>query len=333
MNSFTRGALIGSAALTGAAILAGTVSVGIPHSLIQIAFERKLPFTPGIRTKKLFSGCRDMERIERLCCENAAVLENGDCISLSINGRGGQRLVGHLHLSPSPKRTIIAMHGWRTTWARDFGAVSEFWHSNDCNVLYVEQRGQAQSEGRYIGFGITERFDCLSWIERLNREAEISRLPIYLCGVSMGASTVLMATGLELPKNVHGVIADCGFTSPHDVFKHVVNKNLHFPYGKLIERQVDRRCIRRLGLDPHEYSTLEAMQHCKIPVMFVHGGADRFVPVRMTYDNYRACASRKRMLIIPQADHGMCYFTAKVRYQREMLDFFSDCEAGAEGGS
>ena len=326
MNSLTRGALLGSAALTGAALLAGTASVGMTHSLIRIAFERRLPFTPGIRTKKLFSGCRDMEKIEQLCCENAAILENGDCVPLSIKGRGGERLLGHLHLSPSPKRTIIAMHGWRTTWTRDFGAVSTFWHSNDCNVLYAEQRGQAGSEGKYMGFGITERFDCLSWIERLNREVDISRLPIYLCGVSMGASTVLMATGLDLPDNVSGVIADCGFTSPHDVFKHVVTKNLHFPYSRLTQWEVDRRCIRRLGLDPHGYSTLEAMRHCRIPVMFVHGGADRFVPVKMTYDNYRACVSPKRMLIVPDADHGMCYFTDSARYQREMLKFFSDCE-------
>lgn len=326
MNDITRRSLIGSALIAGTALGVGAASLSMPRSLVKIAFERKLPFTPGIRTKKLFSGCREMDRIEKLCCESASILENGDCRSVAITNRNKERLVGHFHVCDAPKRTIIAMHGWRTTWARDFGSVSKFWHANGCNVLYVEQRGQSNSEGRCIGFGITERYDCLDWINQLNRDPSISRLPIYLCGVSMGASTVLMATGLDLPSNVRGVIADCGFTSPHDVFKHVVNKNLHFPYGALTQKRIDRLCKRRLGFDPHGYSTTEAMKKCKIPIMLVHGGADRFVPVEMSYDNFRACAAPKRMFIVPAADHGMCYYTDRRGYQREMLKFFSDCE-------
>ena len=326
MKAITKSALIGSGAVAGAALTAGLIQVGMSHSLIRIAFERKLPFTPGIRTKRLFSGCREMEKIERICRHSASILESGDCRTVILNGRKNEKLVGHLHLCDEPKRTIIAMHGWRTTWARDFGAVSRFWHAKDCNVLYAEQRGQNNSEGRCIGFGINERYDCLDWIEWLDRDVRFSRLPIYLCGVSMGASTVLMATGLKLPTNVAGVIADCGFTSPHDVFKHVINKNLHFPYSEATKKKIDKLCQRKLGFDPHCYSTTEALSHCKIPVMLVHGGADRFVPVRMSYDNFRACVSPKRMFVVPAADHGMCYYTDPHGYQREMLRFFADCE-------
>ena len=326
MNDITRRSLIGSALVAGTALGVGIASTGMVHSLIRIAFERDLPFTPGIRTKKLFSGCRDMEKIEALCIRNAAILERGDCRTVTVTVSGKERLTGHLHLCDAPKRTIIAMHGWRTTWARDFGAVSKFWHSHGCNVLYAEQRGQSGSEGRYMSFGITERYDCLDWIRWLNENAHLSHLPIYLCGVSMGAATVLMATGLELPPNVRGVIADCGFTSPHDVFKHVVNKNLHFPYGAITQRRIDGICKRRLGFDPHGYSTTEALRRCKVPVMLVHGEADRFVPVEMTYRNYRSCAAPKRMFIVPCADHGMCYFTDRQGYEREMLGFFADCE-------
>lgn len=326
MKSITKGVAICSGALAGGALTVGLIQTGMTHSLIRIAFERNLPFTPGIRTKKLFSGCRDMEKIEELCRRSASVLEEGDCRTVILINRGGQKLTGHLHLCSDPKRTVIAMHGWRTTWARDFGAVSRFWHSHGCNVLYAEQRGQNNSEGRCMGFGVNERYDCLDWIEWLNRDPRFSRLPIYLCGVSMGASTVLMATGLELPDNVTGVIADCGFTSPHDVFKHVINKNLHFPYGALIQRRIDGRCKKRLGFDPHCCSTTDALKRSKTPVMLVHGGSDRFVPVQMSYDNFRACASPKRMFVVPAADHGMCYYTDPQGYQREMLRFFSDCE-------
>lgn len=329
MNNITKGALIGSAAAVSTAAIVSAVSYSVTHSLIKIAFERDLGITPSVRTKQLFSGCKQMAEIERFCTENAVKLDNGCCKKVELCGRGRQRLVGHFHASDTPKRNIIAMHGWRTTWARDFGAVSEFWHKNGCNVLYAEQRGQNNSEGEYIGFGIAERYDCLDWVKWICAQSACQGLPVYLCGVSMGAATVLMATGLSLPENVKGVIADCGFTSPHSVFKHVVNKNLHFPYGAYTQRKIDRLCRQKHWPDPHSYSTVEAMKSCKVPVMFVHGTDDRFVPIQMTYDNYRACAAPKRMFIVPGAEHGMAYFTDKQGYEYEMLRFFSDCETGA----
>ena len=326
MNHLTKGVLIGSgiAAATTAAVCAASSSM--THSLIKIALDRRLSITPSIGVKRLFSGCKDMELIERFCSENAYKLENGDCQTVEIEGRGRWRLVGHFHRAENPKRTLIAMHGWRTTWARDFGAVSEFWHKNGCNVLYAEQRAQNNSEGDYISFGIMERFDCLEWIRFVNRQAGCAQLPIYLCGVSMGAATVLMATGLDLPKNVAGVISDCGFTSPHGIFKHVVTKNLHCPYSSLTVRDIDRVCKRKMRVALGSYSTIDAMKKCSVPVLFVHGAEDRFVPIEMTYDNYKVCASKKRLFVVPGADHGMSYFTDKEGYENEMLRFFEDCE-------
>ncbi len=323
MNNITKGALIGSTA-AAAALAAVGVSHSMTYSLINIAFDRELLITPGIRTKKLFSGCRELERIEGLFCENEKKLNESSCITAEIKGRGQKRLVGHFHREKNAKRTIIAMHGWRTTWARDFGAVSDFWHENDCNVLYAEQRGHDNSEGDYISFGIIERYDCLDWIRWVNRQRGLSEKPIYLCGVSMGASTVLMTAGFDLPPNVAGIIADCGFTSPHDVIRHVVNKNLHCPYSKFTVRDVERICKRKMHIGIGSYSTVEAMKKCKVPVLFVHGSDDRFVPIEMTYNNYRACSAPKRLFVVPGADHGMSYYTDRAGYEREMLRFFSD---------
>ncbi len=324
MNNVTKGALIGSLSAVAALAAVGAASHSMSHSLIKIALSRDLHMTPSIKTKKLFSGCRDLERIESLCVENARVLENGNCQGVEIRGRGGSRLAGHLHISKSPKRVIIAMHGWRTTWARDFGGVSSFWHNNGCNVLYAEQRGHNNSEGDYISFGIMERFDCLDWARFVNRQMGCGELPVYLCGVSMGAATVLMSAGLDLPENVAGIIADCGFTSPHDIFKHVVNKNLHCPYSGLTVRDIDRLCKKRMNVSLGSYSTVEAMKHCRVPVLFVHGTDDRFVPIEMTYNNYLACAAPKRLFVVPGADHGMSYYTDRSGYESEMLRFFDD---------
>lgn len=324
MNDLSKGALLGVGAATLALAGASICSVIESHSLIKIAFDGTAIPNPDVRVKKLFSGCKQMEDIERFCTENAYKLERGDCKKVTIRSIDGRCLTGHLHKAKAPKRTLIAMHGWRTSWARDFGAVSDFWHTNDCNVLYVEQRGHSQGGDGYMSFGIMERYDCIEWIKWINKSPSLSRLPIYLCGVSMGAATVLMATGLPLPDNVRGVIADCGFTSPHCVFKHVINKNLHCPYSHITALETDRLCKKKNMVSPRSYSTLDAMKVCKVPVLFVHGTDDRFVPISMTYDNYKNCSAPKRMFIVPGAEHGMCYFTDKDGYEREMLDFFAN---------
>ena len=320
MNRNSKIAVAGSsAALLG---LAGLSSVLTTHALVSVALDRNLRITPGYRCKRLISGCRDLCRIENECRGSSHKLLNSDCKRVCIRASDGERLVGHLYICKNANRTVIAVHGWRTTWAKDFGGACEFFHSNGCNVLYIEQRGQNESGGKYIGFGLIERFDCLSWIKYVNSIEKLSRLPIYLCGVSMGATTVLMTAGFKLPKNVRGIIADCGFTSPHAIWKHVINKNLHMPYGRLRSAMVKRICNRKIHMTPDGYSTVEAMKSCRTPVLFIHGSADRFVPIEMTYENYKACASEKRLFVVPFASHGMSYFDDKAGYEREVLDFF-----------
>ena len=196
------------------------------------------------------------------------------------------------------------------------------WEQNHCNVLYVEQRGTNNSGGDTISFGLIERFDCLDWIRWVNARFGTD-LPIYLCGVSMGAATVLMAAGLDLPSNVHGIIADCGFTSPHAIWKHVANNNLHIAFG-LRGAIADELLKQKIQMGSDEYSTVEALQSSTIPVMLIHGTDDHFVPVEMTYENYKACAGPKRLLIVPGADHGMSYFVEREKYEEEIKRFWRD---------
>ena len=173
-----------------------------------------------------------------------------------------------------------------------------------------------------MGFGQTECHDCLEWIQWASRQYD-EELPVYLGGVSMGATTVLMAAGLDLPECVHGIVADCGFTTPYAIWKHVANKNLHLSFG-LRGPVADRLYRSRLQIGSEDYSTVEALRRTKVPVLLVHGEDDHFVPVEMTYENYEACASPKRMLIIPGADHGMSYYLAKDAYEEAVRNFWRD---------
>ncbi len=111
-------------------------------------------------------------------------LEESDCETVEILSHDGLKLVGHWHCGENPKRIIVAMHGWRSSWAKDFGVIAPFWHGSDCAVLYPEQRSQGNSEGEFITFGLLERHDCLQWVHWVN-ERTGGVLPIYLAGVSM----------------------------------------------------------------------------------------------------------------------------------------------------
>ncbi len=237
---------------------------------------------------------------------------------VSIKSLDGLTLKGHLVKAKRQKRVVIAFHGWRGSWARDLGMTADFWKDNGCTVLYAEQRAHGGSEGEYITFGVLERFDCLGWIdwavERFGKN-----VPIYLAGVSMGAATVLMTCGQKLPQSVKGCIADCGYSSVDRIWHHVASDCLHLIYPANTLRTL---CKEKLHFDPVRHTTLEAMRKASVPILFIHGEDDHFVPMEMTLENYEACISDKMIMLSPGAEHGLSYYTEPERYQDYVLRFF-----------
>ena len=169
-------------------------------------------------------------------------------------------------------------------------------------------------------FGYMERYDCLDWIRFVNERTE-QKYPVYLAGVSMGASTVLMTAGLDIPENVKGVIADCGFTSAYDIWRYVVKYNMKLSYG-LHGLMIDRICQKKINTNSKAITTLTAMQNTKLPILFIHGTDDKFVPVRMTYENYKACNAPKELLIVPSAIHGQSYDAEQEKYEAATKAFW-----------
>ena len=244
---------------------------------------------------------------------------------VTVTAADGTRLAGHWREQPGARRVILAMHGWRGSWYRDFALVSSFWEAQGCSVLYAEQRGQGESGGAHLGFGARERYDCLTWIDWINARTGAA-LPLYLAGISMGATTVLLCAGLEVPDNVRGIMADCGFTSPEAIWKHVLEHDYHLPYG-LFRRAVTRRTAPLLGCRPDACSTVEALRESALPVLLVHGLADDFVPPEMSRENFAAsAASHKRLLLVPGAKHGMSYAVDRKGYEEQVLSFWAELE-------
>lgn len=213
----------------------------------------------------------------------------------------------------------LMFHGYRGSAERDLSGGIERCFRVRRSALIVDQRCAGRSEGNTITFGINERRDCLKWIDFMigHFGADVK---IILTGISMGAATVLMAGAEELPPNVVGILADCGYTSAREIMEVVIGKmglppKLSYPFVKLGARIFGH-------FDPDETSPIEAVKKCKLPVIFFHGEADDFVPCRMSRENFNACTSRKQLVTIPGAGHGLSYAIDPDRYVEALYDFF-----------
>lgn len=320
MKGKTKAALFGAGAMLSAAAIRGGLDIAITHNLVGEALDREEPKSV-LRMKARIPGLEDPpEWIAR-----REALEQSPHETISIQSFDGTQLTGHLFRADNPRRVVLAMHGWRSSWARDFSLIADFLRDSDCTVLYAEQRGQGTSGGAYMGFGMIERFDCLEWVRWLIGNG-FSDCPLYLAGISMGAATVLMTAGFpDLPEHVAGIIADCGFTSAGAEWKHVSEQSLHIPY-RAHRRRAEGLCRKRLDLGTEDYSTLDAMAVNRIPVLFIHGLDDTFVPPEMTQQNYNACHAPKRLFLVPGAAHAMSYVVDPKGYEQTVRDFWQMCE-------
>lgn len=309
----------------GIAATAGTAAAASAYFstklLVKTALDREQPKIMK-KAGSLIAGGKKDDSVKEMCIAASEQLASEEHEKITITARDGVTLKGHFFPCENAERVIIAFHGWRSSWSYDFGLVTDFWRENRCSVLYAEQRGQNESGGEYIGFGLTERFDCADWANWAVCRCG-SQIPIYLTGISMGASTVLMAADLPFPENVRGIMADCGFTSPKAIWKHIANDNLHISYG-LRSVIADMMCKKKINMRSDEHSTVTALQNTSLPVLFIHGSEDHFVPVEMTYENYLACRSEKRLLIVPGAEHGISYLVDKETYEAAERNFWRD---------
>ena len=226
---------------------------------------------------------------EPLINEGVRWIREQNCKKVEIRSYDGLRLAARVLPAENAKGTLILIHGYRSPMYHDFACILPFYHALGYNLLIPSQRTHGESEGKYICYGIRERYDCKAWAAFAETYFEPGG-DIFLSGVSMGSATVLMASDLTLPDTVRGIIADCGF----------------------------RDC-----------STLESVANTKLPILFVHGKADTFVPCRFTEENYAACRSEKELVLVENAGHGMSYLLETERCQQILKNFlerYSGCK-------
>lgn len=216
----------------------------------------------------------------------------------------------------------ILFHGYQGNAERDLAGGIGRCFALGRNALLVNQRASGSSDGHVITFGIKECKDCLVWVDHvLARFGEDTK--IILTGMSMGAATVMMAAGETLPDNVVCVLADCGYTSARDIIRKII-REMHLPDGILYPFvKLGARLFGRFSLDSN--SPLAAMKRCRLPIIFIHGEADDFVPCEMSRTLYEACRAPKKLVTVPHAGHGLAFPVDKEGYLAALRDFQNEC--------
>jgi len=253
-------------------------------------------------------------------------IRDTDAEDIYIQSFDGLKLHARLLCPEDPIGSIVMCHGYRSSGYNDFSCYAKFVYDKGYRLLIIDQRATQQSEGKWIGMGVLERFDCLKWTELVARR--FPGEPIFLQGVSMGAATVLMATGLQLPKEVRGVIADCGFTSPREIFGCVLKANFHLPKEPFMTFMT--LLIKLFAKYDSNYSAENALKDNRLPILFIHGEADDFVPHYMSEKNLAAATNcYTKFISVPGAAHAQSYLIQTERCQKEVtefLDAFKDAE-------
>lgn len=241
--------------------------------------------------------------------------------SVYITTFDGLKLHGKYYEYAKGAPMELMFHGYRGSAERDLCGGVQRAFALGRNVLIVDQRACGKSEGRVITFGVKESRDCLAWLSYIT-ERFGEKQKVILTGISMGAATVLCAAGRELPPQVVGILADCGYTSAKAIIQKVINQmglpsKLLYPFVKLGARLFG-------SFNVEEISPVEAVTRCTVPVIFIHGETDDYVPYRMSQENYDACPTAKRLVTVPDAGHGMAYLVDGKGYLDALADFFSE---------
>lgn len=217
------------------------------------------------------------------------------------------------------KKAVICFHGYTSEGLSDYSTLALFYRNNGYNLLIVDERAHGQSEGRYIGFGCLDRYDARLWIDKVI-EMLGEDCKILLHGDSMGGATVLMTTGLKLPTQVKAAVSDCAFTSAWDVFTSVLKNMYHLPAFPLM--QIANQMVKKkAGYELNECDARKEVAKAEIPILFIHGSADSFVPCSMVYELYDACPTEKKLLVVEGAGHVESCYRDEALYQGTVKSF------------
>ena len=241
--------------------------------------------------------------------------------SLFIESQDGFRLKGNFLRQQKSKNLAIICHGYGADY-REMMNYAKYFYDKGFSLLLPEMRAHGGSEGNMIGMGWPDRLDIKKWIDKM---LEIDKdFKIVLYGLSMGASTVCMTVGEEIPNNVICAIVDCGYANAYDQFE-FVSRRMKIINPKLIMKMYNHFLKTFFGVNLKEANAEKQLKKAKIPMLFIHGDADGFVPYKNLKKLYDAhpLADHKDQYTVKGADHAMAYPTDEEEYKNQLDKFLN----------
>ena len=215
-------------------------------------------------------------------------------------------------------KTVVFAHGYLGN-AKDMGLFGKYYHEElGYNLFTPDLRGHGESGGDYYGFGWHDRLDIVDWLDQIIKENPDAEIVLH--GLSMGAATVLMASGEDLPENVRLIIADSPYTSVYDLFAYQLDRMFHLP-DQLVLPSMSVLTNARAGYSLKEASALDQVQKATVPILYIHGEADTFVPTNMTKELANHTKSEHEVITFPDANHGESIVIHREAYLDEITSF------------
>ena len=247
-------------------------------------------------------------------------INNNFTSDIFIRSDDNIKLHGLYIRSESNKKIIIFAHGYRSTVQTDLFASCKYYYEMGYNLLLIDQRGTGKSDGKYITFGVKESEDIICWCKYINKRYK--KMSIILGGISMGATSVLMASKYSNIYNVKAVIADSPFVFPYDQVLYCI-KHYFYINGKYFIDMINVWCMIFAKFSLKEKNVILSLKDNNIPILLIHGEDDDFVPLinsKKIYDNYRGI---KYFVTFPGASHGMSFLVDSKRYINEIKSFLN----------
>ncbi len=306
-------------AVIGTAVAAGAVSFGAGYIIFNEVMNRDSLLYPKIADAayKKMDHVDVSQEDERITWYNTVEKQYFEM----INERNFRLKAKYIPADKPSKKFVFCSHGYRSTGNGEYKLMAKFYHDMGMNLFIVDHQAAGESDGKYIGFGYHESKDSLKWLYWM-LEKFGSDIEIILQGVSMGCATVLIMSGdASLPENVKFTVADCGYTSAYDQFEHILNNSMHLPnFPILYTSNIFNKALN--GWDFRDADPINKVQVAKVPILFIHGDKDDFVPTYMVHQLYAACSSEyKDLLVIPGAGHAESYPTDSAAYEAKVREF------------
>lgn len=286
-------------------VLLSILTFFIVEHFMGVTILREIKSMDRIMDNELEVGIIDKDFLESLREEKVQIKSKDN---LLLKGR-------YIKGDKNKDKTIIISHGITSgipasyKYARPF--IEKGW-----NALLIYHRRHIESEGKYSTMGYYEKYDLLEWIKFI-RKKNGGKSIVGIHGESMGASTALLATDLGEP--VDFVVADCGFSDLDELFIYKNKENKFVGNGIL---KVFYSTIKwKAKFDIKEVKPLKAAINSKVPVLFIHGEADKFVPTYMSKDMFERSTGYKEIYLVPNAVHAKSIMEDYSKYKNIMMSF------------